>query len=84
MAKQKSLEIIETLRKVKIPVLQSISDDKLAPQLEQAENMHATFVIIMGQKEAMENSIIVRNMLTRSQETIEISKLGEYLKKIKF
>ncbi|OHA16531.1 MAG: hypothetical protein A3G52_00305 [Candidatus Taylorbacteria bacterium RIFCSPLOWO2_12_FULL_43_20] len=84
VAKQKSLEIIETLRKVKIPVLQSISDDKLAPQLEQAENMHATFVIIMGQKEAMENSIIVRNMLTRSQETIEISKLGEYLKKIKF
>jgi len=38
-------------------------------------------VIIMGQKEANENAVIVRNMETRSQQTVSISELAEYLKK---
>jgi len=37
----------------------------------------------MGVKEAMENTIVVRNTTTRSQETVKIEDLPKYLKKIK-
>ena len=37
----------------------------------------------MGQKEAMEKSVLVRDTNTRSQETVSIENLAKYLKKIK-
>ncbi len=82
-AKLKSLEVIEMLRQAKIPLYQSLSKDKLVGQLTTAENLKIPYVIIMGQKEAMENSVIVRHMNTRCQETIAISTLPKYLEKIK-
>jgi histidyl-tRNA synthetase len=41
------------------------------------------YAIIFGQKEALENSVIFRDMSNRSQETIKIPKLLEYIKNIK-
>ncbi len=80
-AKFKSFSVIETLRMAKIPVMHSISKDKLSVQLAMAEKTGIPYIIILGQKEANENSVIVRNMNTHSQETISIKKLEDYLKK---
>jgi len=80
-AKRKSLKVIEVLRQAKIPVYQSISRDKLSGQFSAAEKMGVPYIIIMGQKEAMEESVIVRNVISRSQETVPIDKLAHYLKK---
>jgi len=80
-AKLKSLAIIEILRKAKIPVTHSLSKDKLSIQLAIAEKSNIPYVLIMGKKEAFENSVIVRNMNVRSQDTVMIDKLAEYLKK---
>lgn len=82
-AKLKSLNVIEVLRKGKIPIAQSISKDNLSTQLATAEKMGMEYAIIFGQKEALENSVIFRNMNNRSQETIKIPKLLEYIKSIK-
>jgi len=82
-AKLKSLNIIEMLRKAKVPVLQALSKDSLGTQLSIAEKTGIPYVIIFGQKEAIESSVIVRDMNTRSQETVKIDKLLEYLKKLK-
>ncbi|MCR4311122.1 MAG: His/Gly/Thr/Pro-type tRNA ligase C-terminal domain-containing protein, partial [Candidatus Taylorbacteria bacterium] len=81
-AKLKSLKIIEIMRKEKIPLYQAISRDKLASQLGLAESMKIPYTIIMGQKEAIEDSVIVRDMENRSQETIRIADLPKYLKKL--
>lgn len=80
-AKLKSFEVIEVLRKAKVPVMHSLSKDSLGAQLGMAEKMNVPYTIILGQKEAMENSVIVRNMDNRSQDTVPIPKLAEYLKK---
>ena len=69
-AKLKSLQVIESLRQAKIPLYQSLSKDKLTSQLATAEHMKIPIVIIMGQKEAIEDSVIVRDMNTRFQETV--------------
>jgi len=82
-AKLKSLNVIEILRKGKVPIAQSISKDNLGAQLATAEKLGMPYAIIFGQKEAMENSVIFRDMNNRSQETVKISKLLEYIKELK-
>lgn len=82
-AKLKSLSIIEILRKARIPVTQSLPKDSLSIQLGMAEKLGVPYAVIFGQKEAMEGTVIVRDMNTRSQETVKIEDLSEYIKKIK-
>ncbi len=81
-AKLKSLNVIEILRKAHIPIAQALSKDSLSQQLAIAEKMNIPYTIIFGQKEALEDSVIVRDMQTRSQETVPIKKLLEYLKSL--
>ena len=82
-AKLKSLQIIEILRKSKIAVHQSITKDSLGAQLSMAEKMSIPHTIIFGQKEAMDGTVIVRNMSTHSQDTVKIEDLCDYLKHLK-
>lgn len=82
-AKLKSLNVIEILRKAHIPIVQALSKDTLSQQLAVAEKSGIPYALIFGQKEALENSVIVRNMENRSQETIKLDKLLDYLKEIK-
>jgi len=82
-AKLKSLCIIEILRKAHVPVMQSLSKDSLSAQLAVAEKSGAPYVIIFGQKEAMEKSVIIRNMETRSQDTVPMDELNTYIKHLK-
>lgn len=82
-AKLKSLNVIEILRKGKVPIAQSISKDNLGAQLAIAEKLGMHYAIIFGQKEAMENSVIFRDMTNRSQETVKLTKLLEYIKELK-
>ncbi len=80
-AKFKSLGVIEELRRLSIPVYHSLTKDKLLSQLQTAENQRIPYLIIMGQKEAMENSVVIRDMSTRHQEIISIDNLGKSIKK---
>ncbi len=82
-AKLKSLNIIEILRKAHVPIAQALSKDSLGSQLGIAERLAIPYAIIFGVKEALDNTVIVRDMQSRSQETVKISKLLEYLKEIK-
>ncbi|HWA31944.1 MAG TPA: histidine--tRNA ligase, partial [Candidatus Paceibacterota bacterium] len=82
-AKLKSLNIIETLRKAHVPIAQSLSKDSLGSQLAIAEKLAIPYAIIFGVKEALDNTVIIRNMSNRSQETVKLAKLLEYLREIK-
>lgn len=82
-AKLKSLNVIEILRKGKVPIAQSISKDNLGAQLAVAEKLGMHYAIIFGQKEAMENSVIFRDMTNRSQDTVKLENLLEYIKNLK-
>ncbi len=82
-AKLKSLNIIEILRKAHIPIAQSLSKDSLGAQLAIAEKLAIPYALIFGQKEAFDNSVIVRDMSNRSQNTVKLNDLLEYLKEIK-
>jgi histidyl-tRNA synthetase len=82
-AKLKSLNVIEILRKAHIPIMQSLSKDTLSQQLGMAEKSGAPYALIFGQKEALEGSVIVRNMTLHAQDTIKLDKLLDYIKEMK-
>lgn len=81
-AKLKSLNVIDILRRAHVPVVHSLSKDSLGSQLAVAEKLAIPYALIFGVKEALEESVIVRNMQNRSQDTVKLSKLLEYLKEL--
>ena len=82
-AKLHSLPIIEMLRKSGIPISQSISRNTLSTQLEIARENKIPHTIIMGQREVIDGTVIIRNMNTQSQNTVPIISLSDYIKKMK-
>jgi histidyl-tRNA synthetase len=77
-----SLSVIESLRRVKIPLYLSLSKDRLGAQVSILEKQNIPYSVIMGKKEAMEKSVIVRNMDTHAQETVFLHELPKYMKKL--
>lgn len=82
IAKLKSLPVIEALRQARIPVHHMLTSDKFIGQLSTAESLKTPYIIIMGQKEALENTVVVRHMGSRSQEIVPIPNLPIYLSKM--
>jgi len=80
-AKYKSLSIIEMLRKARVPLSQSISKDSLGGQLNLASKLNIPYALILGQKEIIDNTIIIKDMQSMEQETVPISKVVETIKK---
>jgi len=80
-AKLKSLKVIETLRQANIPLYHALAKDKLTTQLMTAEHLKVPYILIMGQKESMENTLLIREMNNRSQDTIRMERVAEYLAK---
>jgi histidyl-tRNA synthetase len=80
-AKKKSLSLIEALRRGKIAVKESLGKDSLKSQLRMADRGGVKLALIFGQKEAFEDSIIVRDLETGAQETVLISRVVEEVKR---
>jgi len=81
-AKKRSFTLMEEFRAEGVGAGESISKDNLKTQLNIAAKIGAKFALILGQKEAMENSVIVRCMANQSQETVPLPNLQKYLEKI--
>lgn len=81
-AKLKSFLILEELYKAGVSVIHAIAKDKLGGQMDTAETSETPYIILIGQKEALENSVVIRNAQTRAQETVLISDLAVRVKEL--
>ncbi len=79
-AKRKSLKLFEEFRSAKIPMAESFSKDSLRTQLNTANKMGVKWVLIFGQREALEDFITLRNMETGVQEEIKLDKVVEEMR----
>ena len=79
-AKLRSLEVSDMLREARIPVLQSFDSSKLSPQLQAATAAGVSHLIIMGQREALDGTVIVRAADNSAQTTLGLTQLPRYLK----
>lgn len=81
LAKKKSLSLIEMLRDEGIDVFDLLGKESLNGQFRLANKMESKFALIVGQKEAVEESAIIRDMTTGAQETVMLNKLAKAIKK---
>lgn len=81
LAKKKSLVIMEQLKRANVFVEEALGKSSLKAQLRQADKDGARLALIFGQREAFEDSIIVRDMETGVQETVPIDKLVAAIRK---
>lgn len=80
-AKKRSLMLFEEIRKSGIEIRYSLSRDTIKGQLRMAGRYGVKFALIFGQKEALEGTVILREMETGIQETIPLEKIIDELKK---
>jgi histidyl-tRNA synthetase len=78
-AKIKSLQLFEDLRNAGFNVRQSFASDSLKNQLEEATAMQAKTSLILGKKEIMDGTILMRDMDSGAQETVVYKKIKERL-----
>ncbi len=81
-AKIKSLKLFEELRQLGFYVKQALSADSLRAQLEEAASIGAKTCLILGKKEIMDGTVLVRDMSSDAQETVIYKKVAERLEKI--
>ena len=82
LAKKKSLPILEELRKAGLKVGESFGKDGLKAQLGKASRLGVKAVLILGQKEALNDMILIRNMQTSKQVEVSQKDIVKELKQI--
>jgi len=80
-AKKKSLSLLFALRHEGLQVGFALGKESLRSQLKTADKLKVPFVLILGQKESKEGTVIIRDMNSGAQETVEIKKLPGILRK---
>ena len=79
--KVRSLLMIDELRKAGIQVHQDLACDSLSTQLRDAEAKKVRHTIIIGQKEYVEGTVILRDMEARSQEHVPQNQIASRLRR---
>ncbi|MFH0791869.1 MAG: histidine--tRNA ligase [bacterium] len=80
LAKRKTLKLFEDFRRARIPVHESLGRDSLKAQMGRANRTGVEFTLILGQKEALEGTIIIRDMATGRQDTVKLEDVIEEMK----
>lgn len=79
-ATRTSVRLMNMLRGSGIIVEEALGKQSFKAQIKMAEKSRATLVLIVGQKEAFEDTVIVRNIASGAQETITTKNLSEEVK----
>ena len=72
--------MVEMLQSEGIKVEMDFGDKSLKSQMKRADKLSAAYVLIVGEKELDEGSIILRNMRTQEQDLIPIKGLVRKVK----
>ncbi len=80
LARRKSLKLFEQLRQANLGVGEALHKDSLSAQLKMADKMQAKYSLIIGQKEALDNQVIIREMKSGRQKIVDMDKVVRELK----
>lgn len=80
-AKKRSLQLFEQLRAEGLSVSEDLAQDGLKQQLASATECGVKYALVLGQKEIMDDTIMVRDMENGIQEIIDFKKIIPEIKK---
>lgn len=81
MGQKKSLKLFADLREAGIIVAESLSKPSIKSQLKIADRFGIGYVLILGQQEALDGTVIIRDMASGVQETVPGKRVVEEVKK---
>lgn len=80
-AKVKAMKLFEQLFDEGFHVVENYVKDSLKAQLELADKFGCRLVLIIGQKEVLDNTVLIRDMEGGIQEVVDVKKLSAELRK---
>lgn len=81
LAKRKSLKLFKEFREAKVKVAESFGKDSFKSQLRTADRLGVGYVLILGQKEALEETIIIKDMKIGAQKTVKLKNVMKEIRK---
>lgn len=81
LAKKKSLKIIEALQEEEFKVVSALGKESIKSQLKLADKLKAPLAIILGHKEVLDGTVIIRDMSGGMQEVASIDSVVDEVKK---
>jgi len=82
-AKLQGLAVVDMMRTAHVPVLQSFDANRLSNQLAVAAQLGVSHLFIMGQREALDGTIIVRSTRNSSQNIINVTEVPRFLRSLR-
>ncbi|TAK03262.1 histidine--tRNA ligase [Patescibacteria group bacterium] len=80
-ARRVGLKVFEEFRKAEIQVAEAFGKNALKAQLEAANKLGSAYTLILGQKEVLDGTIIIRDMESGAQEIVDVNKVVALVKK---
>lgn len=81
LGRKRSLKVFEKLRSKGLRVAEALGKPSIKSQLKIADKLGIKIALILGQREALENNVIIRDMKSGAQETVPIEKVVNKVKK---
>jgi histidyl-tRNA synthetase len=78
----KSVSLMETLRQEGLSVTTDYKKTELNPHIKLADKLKAEFIIILGDQELDSQTVIVKHLQKKQQNSIPINDLSSYFKRI--
>lgn len=74
-AKLKAFTLIEALWRAQVAVREGLMAESLREQMEAAKTAGVRYIAIIGQRESLDNTVIIRSVATQLQTSIPVEKL---------
>lgn len=81
MGRKRALVVFEEFRKAGIHVGEAFSKSSIKAQMDLANRRQAKWAIVIGQKEVLDGTAVIRDMDAGTQETVDVKKLIAEMKK---
>lgn len=81
VGRKKALALFEELRRADILVGEAFSKSSIKAQMELANRRGAKWAIVVGQKEVLDGTAIIRDMDAGTQEIVDVKKVVQEVKK---
>ncbi len=78
--KKQAVRLTSDLRKSGISVINAASGKSLKAQLKQANTLGVSYTVILGDDEVKNGTVVLRNMVNATQETVAANNLKDLLK----
>lgn len=81
-AKRESMKMADMLRHARIPLTQAIAIESLTAQMRYVDEINPPYLLIMGRKEALERSVILRERSSHTETFIPLDSLIDRLRAV--